>query len=55
MIILNEEQSKDYSIVYAKFNGIDGYLTLFFDKGYRAFSNKKTYVRVDNKKIKIVY
>ena len=54
LIILNEEQSKDYSIIYGKFNGTEGYLTLFFNKGFKAFSNKKIYVRVNNKEIKIV-
>lgn len=54
LIILNEEQSKDYSIVYAKFNGAEGYLTLFFDKGFKAFSNKRVYVQVNNSEIEIV-
>lgn len=53
LIILNEEQSKDYSIVYAKFNGAEGYLTLFLDKEFRGFSNKKIYVKINNKDVKI--
>ena len=53
LIILNEEKSKDYSIVYAKFNGAEGYLTLFLDKEFRGFSNKKIYVKINNKDVKI--
>lgn len=54
LIILNEEKSKDYAVVYAKFNGAEGYLTLFLDKDFKGFSNKKIYIRVNNKDLKIL-
>ena len=54
LLILNEEQSKDYTIVYAQFRGSEGYLTLFFSKGFKAFSNKRVYVKVNNTHINVV-
>lgn len=54
LIVLNEEQSKDYSIVYAKFAGMEGYLTLFFDTEFQAFSYHKIYVRINNKEIRVL-